>query len=265
MKCSYLRYTFLLVLILFVSASAHAQSISITRPDSDVLTEGSKYNITWTSKGVDKVIIIVYGERTPVGAVPRGVFRDVISDGVPADNGFVQWKVPWIDSDTFFVKANGYDSAGKLVASTERGYNFRPAILKNRKADGIYLDLHKRTDQRLYVQKDREIIHIYLTTSSENYYWVPRNVHPKKPHDHAGVYKVLEKSPDHYSKLFKVHMFWSMRHLGGHFIHATSRNLYRDLGQSASHGCNRLTKYDAHELYKNTPVGTRVEVIGPRG
>jgi len=56
-----------------------------------------------------------------------------------------------------------------------------------------------------------------------------------------------------------------MRYLSGHFIHATSPNLYKFLGEPASHGCNRLTKTDAKALYDATPLGTRVEVIGPNG
>ena len=142
---------------------------------------------------------------------------------------------------------------------------FRPVVLEKRAADGIYLDLHKRTDQRLYVQKNGKLVKAYLSSSSENYLWLPPNRHLNKPHDHAGVFRVLSKEPDHMSRLFAVHMRWAMRYLGGHFIHATNRNLYRNLGRAASHGCNRLTLYDAKQLYDATPVGTRVEVIGPGG
>jgi len=76
---------------------------------------------------------------------------------------------------------------------------------------------------------------------------------------------VLEKKRSHWSTLFNVRMPWAMRYHGGHYIHATSPNLYRLLGRPASHGCNRLTHRDARELYQTTPLGTRVEVVGPDG
>lgn len=60
-------------------------------------------------------------------------------------------------------------------------------------------------------------------------------------------------------------MRYSLRYHGGHYIHATTRNYYSALGQPASHGCNRLTLEDARALYLMTPIGARVEVIGPSG
>lgn len=252
-------------LILFAISCANVlgQTISITGPDRYAVLEGETYPITWASGGLQSVSVVAYGTRTPLGERSRGDFAVVIAEAVPAEQGEVQWTVPWIDSKDLFIKLKGYNSQGLLVTVAERGYGFRPLVMANRTADGIYLDLHKRTDQRLYVQKDYRITRAYLSSSSENYLWMPPDRHINKPHDHTGAFKVLEKTPLHQSRLFHVPMPWAMRYHGGHFIHATSSSLYRYLGRAASHGCNRLTRYDAHLLYESTPIGTRVEVIGP--
>ncbi|HEY3298101.1 MAG TPA: L,D-transpeptidase, partial [Armatimonadota bacterium] len=217
------------------------------------------------SSGGEGVNVFIYGRRTPLGKTSRGDFIIPIAERIPPAQGLVAFTLPWIDSDKFFIKIKEYDGSGILIAAAEKEYRFRPAVLENRLKDGIYLDLHQRVNQRLYVQKDRRITHVYLCSSSENYRWLPPKSHPSVPHDHAGVFKVLDKKLDHYSKLYEVHMRWSMHYLSGHFIHATYPNLYRKLGRPASHGCNRLTRSDAEELYKATPTGTRVEVIGTKG
>jgi lipoprotein-anchoring transpeptidase ErfK/SrfK len=244
---------------------ATAASLALTGPASSEIVEATTVPITWDSDGIQSVSLIAYGTRTPLGRKARGTFTEVIGQAIPADQGTQQWTVPWLDSIHFTIKAKGYDSSGQLVAQNTRDYGFRPEVLARRPHDGLYLDLHRKSRQRLYVQKNGKITKAYFTTSSMNYLWMPPNRHPNRPHDHAGVFKVLSKSRDHYSKLFEVHMYWALRYHNGHFIHATSRNLYDDLGDPASHGCNRLTHYDARELYKNTPVGARVEVIGPDG
>lgn len=250
--------------LLALASGAVAQSLSITGPSRYAMLENDTYTISWNSRGVDSVSIVAHGERTPLGSDSRGSFDIVIAEGVPAGAGGAKWTIPWIDSITFFVKLKGYDSQGRLVAVDERGYGFRPAVLADKTQDGLYLDLHQRTNQRIYVQKGYKITRAYISTSSQNYLWRPPGRHIQKPHDHAGVFSVLEKKPNHWSTLFNVDMPWAMRYHGGHFIHATSPNLYLYLGQPASSGCNRLTYTDARELYHATPLGTRVEVIGPK-
>lgn len=240
------------------------QSLSLTGPNREGMLEGASYNITWESRGIRSVSLVAHGTRTPLGTESRGSFDTVIAEGVPATSE-AQWTVPLIDAITFFIKAKGYDDSGQLVAIDERGYRFRPAAMADRMADGMYLVLNQRINQRLYVQKDNRITHAYLSSSSRNYEWRPRNSHVQRPHDHAGVFRVLSKTRNHWSIVFQVDMPWAMRYHGGHFIHATSPNLYRNLGEPASSGCNRMTNHDARELYQMTPVGTRVEVIGPEG
>ena len=229
------------------------------------MREGETYTITWAADAIQSVSVVVYGTRTPRGTTSRGNFQIAAAEAVPAALGQLSWTVPWIDSVEFLVKAKGYNSLGYQVAMDERRYGFRPAVMANRTEDGIYLDLHERINQRVYVQKDSCLTRAYLSSSSENYLWLAPSRHSTKPHDHAGVFKVLEKKRSHWSTLFNVRMPWAMRYHGGHYIHATSPNLYRLLGRPASHGCNRLTHRDARELYQTTPLGTRVEVIGPDG
>jgi lipoprotein-anchoring transpeptidase ErfK/SrfK len=250
-------------LALSVAPAAWAQEIVITWPGERELVEGRTYTLEWLAGGASTVNILIDGMRTPLGAKSRGPFVIVLATGVPAAEGEYEFVLPWIDVIEFRIKIKGYDPSGYQVSIGERSYAFRPAVLADRTADGIYLDLHERTNQRLYVQKDRRITRVYLSSSSENYLWTAPDRHLKKPHDHAGVFKVLEKRRTHWSRLYQVQMPWSMRYHVGHYIHATSPNLYPLLGRPASHGCNRLTREDARELYEMTPIGTRVEVIGP--
>jgi lipoprotein-anchoring transpeptidase ErfK/SrfK len=245
--------------VFFLSIPAvHAQTLSLTGPNVAALTEGRSYSLTWKSDGIQSVSWVACGSRTHLGRKSRGNFTLAVGQALPAESGATPWTVPWMDGIRFTLKVKGYDSSGKVVAQDVRAYGFRPKVLANRTKDGLYLDLHRKERQRLYVQKIGQITQAYFTTSSMGYLWMPPNRHPSRPHDHAGVFKVIGKSRDHYSKLFRVHMYWALRYHNGHFIHATSRNLYDDLGRPSSHGCNRLTRYDACELYKNTPVGARV-------
>ena len=207
--------------------------------------------------------ITASGVRTPLGGESRGDFEIPIASDVPASAGIISWTVPWIDSVTFTLNLKGYDASGSRIAQDHREYGFRPAVLAGKMADGIYLDLHEQTHQRLYIERGGHIVKAYLSTSSRNYYWLPPDVHIDIPHDHAGVFHVLGKEPVHWSSLFQVEMPWALRYLRGHFIHATYPEQYFALGTPASSGCNRLTYEDAEELYQSTPIGTRVEIIGP--
>lgn len=251
-------------LIILVSSRVLAGNIDLIGPDRQALVEGRSYPISWDAEGVDSIDIVAYGSRTPLGNESRGDFMIVIADNASSGAGEVYWTVPWIDSIKFSIKAVGYNPSGVIV-SDEREYAFRPFCMAGRTADGIYLDLHARDNQRLYAQKGGRIILAFLSTSSRNYLWIPPNRRLNIPHDHAGVFRVLEKIPNYWSRLYQVSMPYAMRYAGGHFIHATSEDQYGWLGQPASSGCNRLTLADARELYFMTPLGTRVEVIGPNG
>lgn len=256
----------IMVLIALAAPSVlHAQSLHLTDPDRAALLEGKEYDIAWQEDGIDTVSITVSGTRTPLGTESRGEFTIPIATGIPATDDEYTWEAPWIDSVTFEIDIKGFDASGNQVAEDQREYGFRPAVLAGKMADGIYLDLHEQTHQRLYIERGGRIVNAYLSTSSRNYNWLPSDVHVDTPHDHAGVFHVLGKELMHWSALFQVEMPWALRYLKGHFIHATQPDQYFALGTPASSGCNRLTYEDAFELYESTPIGTRVEIIGPDG
>lgn len=256
---------FLVLMMILCTESGYSQSIQLTGPDKAELVEGMTYRVSWLASGGETINVIIHGTRTPRGNVQRGEFVIPVAVGIPAAQGEFSFNLPWIDAIKFAIKLKEYDHTGRLVTSSEHEYSFRPAVLAKRLKDGIYLDLHKRIHQRLYVEKNGEITKVYFSSSSKNYDWLPSNDHISEPHDHAGVFKILEKTPSHWSALYHVQMRWSMRYLGGHFIHATTPIFYKVLGRPASGGCNRLTNSDAEDLYRATPVGTRVEIIGPAG
>lgn len=260
-----MRIRIIFSLVMVFAAAAYGQRVGITGPDRSGMLEGESYKVTWTSSGIKSVSAVATGRKTTLGTQSRGNLRIVISDPVPAGQGEIEWIVPWIDTANFNIKLKGFDKTGRAVAANERDYNFRPKALANRMEDGLYLDLSAKTKQRLYIQRNYRITNAYLSSSSRNYLWNPPGRHIQTPHDHAGVFSIIEKKPMHWSSLFNVRMPWAMRYHGGHFVHATSRNLYKDLGTPASAGCNRLTNHDAREVYRRTPLGTRIEVIGPDG
>ncbi|MCE5199380.1 MAG: L,D-transpeptidase [Armatimonadota bacterium] len=258
-------FTVPFILLALTMSPALSQGIRITGPDRSVLLEGTAYDITWAADSPLKdVSVIAYGIRTPLGDTSRGDFNIPISSSLAEGATSVNWTVPWIDAITFFVKVAGQTADGKQSTGI-RAYGFRPYVLRNRTKDGIYLDLHLKKNQRLYVQRGGRITNVFISSSSAEYRWLSRNRHLNAPHDHAGVFSILEKKPLHHSRLFDVDMPWAMRYHGGHFIHATPPENYEYLGEPASSGCNRMTYVDAYKLYHMTPVGTRVEIIGPGG
>lgn len=254
-----------ILLIVLLAGTGGAQTLAFTGPERDTLLEGDECSIEWMSWGLKSLSIVAYGERTRLGESSRGEFVIVVGSALPAEDGARMWTIPWIDAVRFGIKLKGYDHFGRLVKVAIREFDFRPKVMADRTADGIYVDLHRRVNQRLYVQRNGRVTRCCLTSSSVRYDWRPMNVHPGKIHDHAGVFSVISKELNHWSTLANVNMAYAMRYHAGHYVHATSRNLYRDLGRPASHGCNRLTLHDARELYKMTPIGFRVEIIGPEG
>lgn len=260
-----MRGLFIVLLSVFTLGIAFAQDLSIDGPAQAELVEGVPFTVSWNAGGAETVDIVASGTCTPLGGRPRGAFEIVLARGVSAVECEATCTLPWIDSPNLTLKVIGRDGSGKKVSYGERRYGFRPAILAGRLDDGIYVDLHQKTDQRIYVETGGVITRIYICSSSIGYRWLPITVHPKEPHDHAGVFKVLNKAELVHSQEYDVDMPWAMHYLGGHFIHATSAPFYKMLGQPASHGCIRLHRQDARSLYGISPVGMRVEVIGPKG
>lgn len=72
-----------------------------------------------------------------------------------------------------------------------------------------------------------------------------------------GVYAVRLKARRSWSKQYKVWLPWASYFVRGIAIHQSSFVPMRPV----SHGCVRVTRFDAAWLYRRTPVGIRVRVI----
>ena len=73
----------------------------------------------------------------------------------------------------------------------------------------------------------------------------------------AGEYAVLRKRRRSFSIPYKVWLPYASYFVGGIAIHQAKRVPV----WPASHGCVRVTRYDAKWLFRRTPVGTRVRVL----
>lgn len=254
------------IVVLFLTPlAAIGQEVYMNGPQQAELVEGQSCLVGWSAGGAETVDISVCGTRTPLGRQSRGTYEIILAKGVSAAECEHACTMPWVDSLKCFIKIIGRDGAGKKVGVVQKEYLFRPAIMATRTDDGIYVDLHEKTNQRLYVVNDGTVASAYLCSSSSTYRWLPITVHPTAPHDHAGIFKVLKKIELAHSRQFDVDMPWALRYLSGHFIHATSPNFYKMLGGPASHGCIRLTRDDARALFDAASADMRVEVIGPKG
>jgi hypothetical protein len=73
----------------------------------------------------------------------------------------------------------------------------------------------------------------------------------------AGTFRVYSKSPNSWSKRYKVWLPWASYFFDGIAFHG-----YPDVPVvAASHGCVRVPLKFAREVYRLLPVGTRVDVI----
>jgi len=77
-----------------------------------------------------------------------------------------------------------------------------------------------------------------------------------------GIFTIDAKKPSHRSSQFDVAMFYWMPFDGGIGMHALEgTGYYNLLGYApSSHGCVRLSRETAEDLYAHIPVGTRVFV-----
>ena len=73
----------------------------------------------------------------------------------------------------------------------------------------------------------------------------------------TGDYSVLRKRRRSWSIPYKVWLPWASYFVGGVAIHQSRVVPTR----RASHGCVRVTRYDARWLFRRTPVGTPVTVV----
>ena len=225
---------------------------------NDEWLEGGDITIRWVSSGpIRTVRLYYYGDFTRLGGDSRGSFSAVIADQAP-NSGEYHWVVPWIDSSGFIVRLAGFDLDGKLIAECEHGVNFRPSEAAD--LSGTFIVVSKRRQRLWYYQHDQLKWLDIVSTAAEGY--ETPDMSPGSGGRRGDMGRVFYKDPDAFSHEYQVHMLWWMAitSSGSHGLHATSPNLYDDLGAPASHGCVRQTRSDAHSLYEMVSIGTRVYV-----
>lgn len=250
-----------LILVSVSGAQPDRPAIKLVAPTSAQLVEGQTYYIKWGGTGASSVTITAEGILTSRPSAPRGPFSLTIAENIPAEQGAVAWLVPYLDTVSFTVHITGFDSNGQAVGQDYKTYNFRPLILSNRKANGIYIDLTNPARQRMYVLRNKVLIRAYLTSGAYTHVAIPRPGRLSTPFDPVGVFRVIRKIPMYWSNEYQVWMTNALQFYQGHFIHGTYPSEYQYLGKPASHGCIRLDRTDAKELYDMTPIGTRVEIF----
>jgi lipoprotein-anchoring transpeptidase ErfK/SrfK len=73
----------------------------------------------------------------------------------------------------------------------------------------------------------------------------------------TGRYEVLRKRRRSWSVPYEVWLPWASYFVGGFAVHQAKNVPVRP----ASHGCVRVTRYDARWLFSRMPVGTPVRVL----
>jgi hypothetical protein len=249
------------IMLLALGVQSYAAELKIVAPTTDQMAEGKSYYIKWGGMGAATVTITAEGNLTSRPGAPRGPFSVIIAENVPASRGLVAWTVPYLDTVRFAIHIVGYGAWGQAVAEDFKTYVFRPRVLRNRSANGIYIDLGNPDRQRLYVLRGNVLIRAYLTSGARTHVALPKPQRRVEPFDPTGVFRVSDKYPMYWSNLYQVWMTHAMRFWQGHFIHGTYPSEYYLLGHPASSGCIRLDRTDAEELYNMSPRGTRVEIF----
>ncbi|MBI2302796.1 MAG: L,D-transpeptidase [Armatimonadetes bacterium] len=227
------------------------------------LVEGDDVALGWeVSEGVYSVSIVGDWADAALGGEPRDHEQQVLTPARDKAPGALRWQVPWLDTVAVRLKLKGFARDASVVGVAEATLPYRPRPLRDRREDGVYVWLTGSHGQRLYLQERDRLVWNAVCSGAEGGRLLPAWAHPERPHDHLGVFDVQWKTEDHYSSLNPL---WRMRYclffLAGHAIHATSRNMYRYLGEPASHGCVRLHLAEARWLFPRVPRGTRVEIL----
>jgi len=116
-------------------------------------------------------------------------------------------------------------------------------------------------EQRLRAYEDDQLIYEFVCSTSSTGHVVGTDTNPNEPHDHVGVFDVMEKDIDKFSNTYQVPMPFALRYFGGHYIHAThGAEEIAKLGTPASHGCVRLSPQDAETLFTWAKVGDTIIV-----
>jgi lipoprotein-anchoring transpeptidase ErfK/SrfK len=119
----------------------------------------------------------------------------------------------------------------------------RPAPLTKGKGTRVEILLDRQV--LLLVRRGRVVRTIHVSTGKRGF---------RTP---AGRYEVLRKRLRSWSIPYEVWLPWASYFVGGFAIHQAKSVPVRP----ASHGCVRVTRYDARWLFRRTLVGTPVRVL----
>lgn len=134
-----------------------------------------------------------------------------------------------------------------------------PATAQLESGHVIWVD---KARQRVYAfDGSRLVFEGACSTAAHHKHWAPGDGEYEVPATPVGSFRIFEKTPDHYSKAYLVHMRYALFYDGGRAIHATFPSEYRRLGRPASGGCVRLTRSKAVQLYSWARVGDPVHVV----
>lgn len=227
------------------------------------LVEGQPVELSWWL-GPESVSseLLLWATGPVVGGRDVDGTRLMLSEAVRGGTRTLAWTPPALDAVRVLLKLRAFGPDGRVNAVTSVTLPYRQAALADRREDGLLVWLTRRGGQRLYLQRDGELVFHALCSGASTAKVLRPGAHPDTPHDHHGVFKVYSKVVDHISTLnADWRMRYVMHYLAGHAIHATTPSYYRQLGRPASHGCIRLHLKEAMRLYALIPVGTRVEVF----
>jgi hypothetical protein len=228
----------------------------------ELLSEGGAFHVHWVSlPEVVTVIAYVAVPRTALGRRSRGTQRVAFAPKAAAADGAATWQVPWLDGLRGVLLIKGYAAGGALAQRIEHPFHFRPRALQDMPGDALYVHLTDHKRQRLYLQRDGELVFAALCSGGSTGRMRKERYCGRGIHDHNGWFTVVQKDARHTSTLNpEWYMPHSLRFFRAHHIHGTSPNQYRKLGRPASHGCIRLHRTDARTLFRKVPVGEKVYI-----
>jgi len=179
------------------------------------------------------------------GAVPMGTTYSVSmsEDGALFDHllgddlidSHLRWDLPDLPRTTLYLRVKGSAPDGRVRMSDVLPVHVVPK-------DAIVVS---KTNQTLWAFQDGRLRRRYVVSTGEI------------DHDtRAGWFSVYNREKMHHSSLYDVDMPFALFFSGGQAIHASSA--LRQLGLPASHGCVRLPRRHAEELFDDSAVGRPV-------
>ncbi|MDQ2730172.1 MAG: L,D-transpeptidase family protein [Armatimonadota bacterium] len=151
--------------------------------------------------------------------------------------------------------------AGRCAAQVDStGVQAQPQVIYTvPTGHSIWVD---KGNQRVYAFDGNQlVISVLCSTASHHTHWASGDGRYLTPSTPLGDYRIFEKTPDHWSHTYEVHMRYAMFYDGGRAIHATTSSYYRMLGRPASGGCVRVTRGHAIALYGWAQIGDPVHVV----